>query len=83
MMTTKIHPNLMSEQTTSISPKTVTAPTLIKMMTIQKTVIQTATGTLSVQNDKTVTTPWYVKLVRGCGWRQCTHLELVRDGNAV
>lgn len=56
-ITTKIQPNLIIEQMTSISPKTVTAPILMQMMTIQKIVIQAAVGTEFVQNPRTVTTP--------------------------
>lgn len=57
-MTTKIHPNLMVEQTTSTSPKILTPNTLMTTMTTQKMLIQAAIGTLSVQKPNTVHTAW-------------------------
>lgn len=55
-MTTNIQPNLIVEQTTSTSPKTLTPKTFMPMMTNQNMVIQPAIGTLSVQNPRTVQT---------------------------
>lgn len=53
-----IHPNLIEDETTSTSPKNLTAHTLIRIITTQKIVIQAAVGTLSVQKLRTVTTPY-------------------------
>lgn len=58
MMTTKIQENFIVEETTSTSPKNLTAQTLMKIMTTQKILIHAAVGTLSVQKPNTVTTPW-------------------------
>ena len=58
IMTMIIHPNLMEDETTSTSPKNLTAQTLMRMITTQKMVIQAAVGTLSVQKLRTVTTPY-------------------------
>lgn len=54
MMTTKIHENLMVLQMTSISPKSVTAPTLTATITTNQITIHAATCTSSVQNLRTV-----------------------------
>jgi hypothetical protein len=60
IMTTKIHENLIVDETTSTSPKNLTAQTLMRMITSQKIVIQAAVGTESVQKLRTVTTPFAV-----------------------
>lgn len=49
MMTTKIQLNLIVLQTTSTSPKMVTAPMFTRTSTAHHIVIQAAIGTLSVQ----------------------------------
>jgi hypothetical protein len=54
MMTTNIHENLIVEETTSISPKIVTAPTLMATMTTHQMTIHAATWTSSVQNLRIV-----------------------------
>lgn len=60
MITTKIHENLMVEETTSTSPKNLTAHALMKMITNQKMLIHAAVGTASVQKLNTVTQPFAV-----------------------
>jgi hypothetical protein len=54
MMTTKIQLNLIVLQTTSTSPKMVTAPTFTSTRIAHQIVIQAAIGTLSVQKLMTV-----------------------------
>ncbi len=58
IMITKIHVNLMKDETTSISAKKETPQILIRMITTQNIVIQPAVGTSSVQKLSTVTIPY-------------------------
>jgi hypothetical protein len=53
MMTTKIHPNLISEQTTSISPNQLTAPGMCQLVVadVRRSTAEMKTHTNVDQND--------------------------------